>query len=88
MACPDLQYMDGETLTNNRSTRKYKGKHSKKGAGRPITYSKEIEDDLITWVLKQRDLQIPVSRQDIRHKANALIKPSNPQFKASSTLDG
>ena len=27
---------------------------------------------------------MPVSRRNIQHKATALIKPNNPQFKASS----
>lgn len=73
--------VDKEPAIKKMSKRK-KGKHIKKGAGRPLTYSKEIEDDLIAWVLKQRDLQVPVSRQDIQHKA--LIKPSNPSFAASA----
>ena len=61
-----------------------KGKHMKKGAGRPITYPQELEDDLITWVLWQRDLQLPVRRQDIQLKATALIAPDHPSFKASA----
>ena len=41
-----------------------KEKHMKKGAGHHISYKQEIEEELITWVLRQRDLQIPVRRQD------------------------
>ena len=69
---------------NKKFSKHKKGKHVKRGAGRHISYPKEIEDELIIWVLKQRDLQIPVRRQDIQHKAIALIKPTNPTFKASS----
>lgn len=61
-----------------------KGKHLKKGAGRPITYSKEIDDSLIAWVLKQRDLHLPVGRLELKLKAKVLICPTLPNFKASS----
>ncbi len=61
-----------------------KGKHTKKGAGRPISYPQELEDDVVAWVLRQRDLQMPVRRQDIQFKATALITPDHPLFKASS----
>ena len=61
-----------------------KGKHKKKGAGRPITYPQEREDNLIAWVLWQRDLQLPVWRQDIKLKAIALIAPDHLNFKASA----
>ena len=64
--------------------KKKKGKHIKKGAGRPISYAKEMDDDLLAWVLRQRDLQVPVRRQDIKMKATALITPTNPHFRASS----
>lgn len=68
---------------DKKNSKHRKGKNIKRGAGRPISYSTEIEDDLIAWVLKQRDLQIPVRRQDIQHKAIAMIKVKNPLFKAS-----
>ena len=61
-----------------------KGKHLKKGAGRPISYTQEVDEELLTWVLRQRDLQIPVRRQDIQLKATALIAPDHPSFKASN----
>ena len=61
-----------------------RGKHLKKGAGRPMTYSKEIDDNLIAWVLKQRDLHLPVRRLELKLKAKALICPHLPNFKASS----
>ena len=61
-----------------------KGKHLKKGASRPISYPQELDDGLIAWVLRQRDLQVAVRRQDIQMKASAAIAPDNPSFKASS----
>ena len=36
-------------------------KHLKKGSGRPITYPKEIDESLIDWVSKKRDLQLRTS---------------------------
>ena len=46
-----------------------KGKHTKKGAGRHLSYSQEIDEELLSWVLHQRDLQVGVRRHDIRFKA-------------------
>ena len=60
------------------------GKHTKKGAGRPLTYSQCIDDELLSWILHQRDLQVTVRRLDIQLKAKALIGSDLPQFKASS----
>ena len=61
-----------------------KGKHTKKGAGRQLTYSQCIDDELLSWILHQRDLQVTVRRLDIQLKAKALIGSDLPQFKASS----
>lgn len=60
-----------------------KGKHLKRGAGRPISYPLALEEELIEWVLRQRDLQLPVRRQDIQMRATGLITPHHPSFKAS-----
>ena len=61
-----------------------KGKHMRKGAGRPLSYSQEVDEELLSWVLYQRDLQIGIRRQDIRHKAMTLISLSCLNFKASN----
>ena len=61
-----------------------KGKHIKTGAGRPLTYPKEIDESVIAWVLRQRDLHLPVRRLELKLKARALICPTLPNFKASS----
>ena len=61
-----------------------KGKHIKTGAGRPLTYPKEIDKSVIAWVLRQRDLHLPVRRLELKLKARALICPTLPNFKASS----
>ena len=60
-----------------------KGKHARKGSGRPLSYSPDIEEQIVQWVLESRDLQIPIQRKMIQQKALALISPNNPQFRAS-----
>ena len=56
----------------------------RKGQGRKISYSQELEDKLIAWILEKREeAYIAVSTQMIRLKALSLIRPVNPQFKAS-----
>ena len=73
-----------ETAKNKKLPTVKKAKHIKKGAGRHISYRQDIEEELITWILKQRDLQIQVRRRDIQLKAKALITPEHPDFKASN----
>ena len=63
------------------------GKHhrkNRKGQGRKVSYPKELEDQLVKWILQKREhSHIPVSREMIRLKGLSLIKPSLPNFKAS-----
>ena len=33
----------------------------KKGAGRPLTYSPETDEQLLVWVLENRDLHLPIT---------------------------
>ena len=67
--------MIGGTLTRNLVIRSF-----------PSAREKSMSDELIAWVLKQWDLQIPVRRQDIQHKAIALIKVIGLQFHPRTTL--
>ena len=62
-----------------------KGNHVRKGAhsGRPLSYSEDIEDQLLQWILETRDQQLPIQRKAIQRKALALIQPQKPQFRAS-----
>ena len=60
-----------------------KGKHTHKGAGRPLTYEADVEQSLVRWILEARDLQLPVQRKMIQRKAVALITPEHPNFHAS-----
>ena len=56
----------------------------KMGAGRPITYSAEIEEQILIWVLENRDLQLPITIPLLQAKALELLKEDHPNFKASS----
>ena len=60
-----------------------KEKHARKGSERPLSYSPDIEEQIVQWVLESRDLQIPIQRKMIQQKALALISSNNPQFRAS-----
>ena len=61
-----------------------KGNHIKTGTERPLTYLKEIDESVIVWVLRQKDLHLPVQRLELKLKARALICLTLPNFKASS----
>ena len=53
------------------------------GAGRPLSYPVELEDQLLKWILVLRDLNFPVPILALQEKAKNLIQPGNPEFKAS-----
>ena len=53
------------------------------GAGRPLSYPVELEDQLIKWILVLQDLNFPVSILALQEKAKNFIQPGNPEFKAS-----
>ena len=56
----------------------------RKGQGRKISYPQELEDKLLAWLLEKREVDcVAVSTQVIRLKAISLIRPVNPNFKAS-----
>ena len=46
-----------------------KGKHNKVGSGRPLQYQSHVDDEILTWILKMRNLQMPIFRGDIQIKA-------------------
>ena len=62
-------------------TRKERGRAP--GSGRKLTYSLNTEEEILEWVLRQRDLQLLVSRESIKSIALAKITKENPNFKAS-----
>jgi hypothetical protein len=72
-----------ELLPKEKLKSSTKGKHLKKGSGRPLSYNPALEEELVQWILESRDLHIPVSRKMIQQKALSLISHSNPGFKAS-----
>ena len=58
-------------------------KQNLQGAGWPLSYPVELEDQLIKWILVLRDLNFPVSILALLEKAKNLIQPGNPEFEAS-----
>ena len=58
-----------------------KANHS--GAGRPVTYSLEVEKDILSWLLELRDLHVPVSILTLLEKAKRVVRPHNPTFNTS-----
>ena len=63
----------------NKHCRKFK-----KGQGRKLSYSYELEEQLVKWILEKREeSNVAVSTEMIQLKGLSLIKPSAPDFKAS-----
>ena len=53
------------------------------GAGRPLTYPIELDDELLKWIFVLRDCNFPLSVMSLQEKAKLLIQPHNPSFNAS-----
>ena len=58
-------------------------KGNRSGAGRPLTYPKEAENELVAWVLQLLDLHMPVSVLALQEKAKKVIRPHSPSFGGS-----
>lgn len=58
--------------------------HLQFGSGRPLSYPQHLDEELVEWVLYQRDLQRPVSNLMLKAKAKVIIGSSYPSFKASA----
>ena len=72
-----------KTEFNDDSLRNRKNGHLQK-SGRPLTYDQEIDWLILAHVLEQRDLQIPVTMEDICIHARELVKPVSSRFQASN----
>ena len=72
-----------DKLPKDKAKAMKKGKHAKRGSGRPLSYSADTEEQIVQWVLECRDLQIPIQRKMIQCKALTLISPQNSHFRAS-----
>ena len=55
-------------------------KGNRSGAGRPLTYPKEAENELVAWVLQLLDVHMPVSVLALQEKAKKVIRPHSPSF--------
>lgn len=63
---------------------KLSDKGNKPGAGRPLTYPIEVEDELVAWILQLLDLHAPLSSLMLKEKAKKVIQPHNHKFSASN----
>lgn len=65
----NAQWWLGEGLDNVRVTKRSKRKNET-GGGRKLSYPKDIDNELLQWVMEKREEQnVPVSKQAIRLKA-------------------
>ena len=53
------------------------------GGGRKLTYPAELDDEIMSWFLQQRDQHIPVSQEMVMAKARLMVKNSNENFLGS-----
>ena len=53
------------------------------GGGRKLSYPTEIEEELVMWVLEQRDLHLAISVRNIIDQAVLTIGPICPSFQGS-----
>ncbi len=61
-----------------------KGVHLHSGSGRYLSYPREVDEEILEWVLVRRDLHLPVGTKIIKARARQLIKPHNSRFLASN----
>ena len=54
------------------------------GQGRPLSYSKEKDEQIAEWVRRQQSLGIQVTPAELSKHATAVISEENPNFTASS----
>ena len=53
------------------------------GAGRPLAYPVELDEELLKWILVLRDFHFPVSFMGFQEKAKLVIQHHNPSFSTS-----
>ena len=58
-------------------------KGNRSGAGRPLTYPKDAENELVAWVLQLLDVHMSLSVLALQEKAKKVIRPHSPSFGAS-----
>lgn len=61
-----------------------RGKH-RPGAGRPVSYGSELDEQLLAWVLQCNSQHLLVTTKALKAKAVELISPQHPSFKASDS---
>ena len=61
-------------------------KGNKKGAGKPLSYSIEIDQEILVWLLEIMDLHLPISSLGLRKFIKSKSQPYFQEFKASKGL--
>ena len=54
------------------------------GHGRQLSYPKNVDKELVQWILEMHDLQLAVSSEMLKQKAKDVITPHVPTYEASS----
>ena len=54
------------------------------GAGRPLSYPSALDDQLLEWMMIQKDLNAQITTYGLQEKAKLVIRPHNPTFSAST----
>jgi len=67
-----------------RSVRTVKSKKGVRHAGGGRKLAIGNDNEILKWIVQQRELHIPVSRQSIQDYAKRLCSETNPEFIASS----
>ena len=58
-------------------------KGNRSGTGRPLTYPKEAENELVAWVVQLLDVHMLASVLALQEKTKKVIRPHSPSFGAS-----
>ena len=72
-----------KTDFNDDNLRNHKTGHIQK-SGRPLSYDEDIDMMILAYVLELRDMQAPVTIEDICNYAREVVKPVSPGFQASN----
>uniref|UniRef100_A0A1X7VKH0 Uncharacterized protein n=1 Tax=Amphimedon queenslandica TaxID=400682 RepID=A0A1X7VKH0_AMPQE len=72
---------------NEKVSHHKRGAHLEFGSCRKLSYPKEVEEELVEWMLVGRDCHLPVETQMVKGTANSLIKAHNPRMVVNAIED-
>ena len=73
----DQKGQELEALSANRK------RSNRSGQGRPLTYSREKDEIIASWVRQQQEMGVPVTATDLSNYATTVIGQENQSFVAS-----